>query len=163
MKLSTRVRYGLRGLFDIAYHGQGEPVQLKAIAKRQRVTPRYLEQIFHVLKKAGLLEAVRGPSGGYRLALDPAQISLGDLIRAADGPIDFDPKERAPSSLPSSGGAGAALPEDQGALFLQGVWEGLSEEVAGIFDQLTLATLCERAKAAELRRASEGKALMYFI
>src|SRR5690242_8674904 len=94
MRLSTKTRYGVRAVFDIAYHGAAEGVtpvgqaQAKDIADRQHIPLRYLEQIFQDLKKAGLVESKRGPRGGYTLKRDPAEIRLGDVVRALQGPIE---------------------------------------------------------------------------
>jgi Rrf2 family protein len=89
MKISTRARYGLRGLFDIAYHNLGRPTHVKDTARRQGVTPRYLEQIFQALKREGIVAAQRGPKGGYFLARAPESITIGDVVRATEGPIRF--------------------------------------------------------------------------
>src|SRR4029078_11126671 len=84
MRLSTKTRYGVRAVFDIAHHAapDGTAAQAKEVAKRQRIPLRYLEQIFQDLKKAGLVESKRGPRGGYTLRRDPADIRLGDIVRA---------------------------------------------------------------------------------
>ncbi len=87
MRITTTSRYGVRALFDVAYHGGGQPTQIKDIARRQKISQRYLEQIFNKLLRAGLLKSRRGPRGGYMLARDPSQISVGDVIGAAQGPI----------------------------------------------------------------------------
>src|SRR5271169_2720238 len=87
MRITTTSRYGVRALFDVAYHGGGQPTQIKDIAKRQRISQRYLEQIFNKLLKGGLLKSRRGPRGGYLLARDASEISVGDIITAAQGPI----------------------------------------------------------------------------
>ncbi len=89
MKLSTQSRYGVRGVFDIAYHGGGEGVQIKDIARRQEISPRYLEQIFQKLRNGGILLSKRGPSGGYSLAKGPEEITVGAIIRRADWPLFF--------------------------------------------------------------------------
>jgi Rrf2 family transcriptional regulator, iron-sulfur cluster assembly transcription factor len=83
MKLSTRSRYGIRAVFDMAYHSQGQPMQIRDISERQGLTPRYLEQIFQRLKKAGLVRSIRGPRGGYYLTRPPEKISVSEVIRAA--------------------------------------------------------------------------------
>ena len=70
MRITTTSRYGVRALFDVAYHGGGQPTQIKDIARRQKISQRYLEQIFNKLLKAGLLKSRRGPRGGYMLAKD---------------------------------------------------------------------------------------------
>lgn len=87
MKLSNKGRYGVRAIFDIAFHNHGKATQIKDIAERQAIPPRFLEQIFQDLKRAGLVSSKRGPRGGYQLALSPAEIRIGDIIRALEGPI----------------------------------------------------------------------------
>ena len=75
-------RYGTRAIFDIAYHSTGLPVQVKDIAERQQIPIKYLEQIFHKLKKADFIKSERGPGGGYVLTKDPGEIKVGDIIKA---------------------------------------------------------------------------------
>src|SRR5437879_13208701 len=87
MKLSTKTRYGVRAVFDIAFHNSGQPTQARDIARRQDVPLRYLEQIFQELRRAHLVSAKRGPRGGYFLARAPGEITLGDVVRAVQGPI----------------------------------------------------------------------------
>ena len=86
MKLSNKGRYGVKAIFDIAFHNHGKPTQIKDIAERQAIPPRFLEQIFQDLKKAGIVTSKRGPRGGYQLAMEPADIRVGDIIRALEGP-----------------------------------------------------------------------------
>src|SRR5258708_37276434 len=99
MKLSTKARYGVRAVFDIAYHNNGGPTQARDIARRQEVPLRYLEQIFQELRRSHLVDAKRGPRGGYFLARPPEQITLGDVVRAVQGPIELlvpeDPRPEA--------------------------------------------------------------------
>ncbi|MDH4162091.1 MAG: Rrf2 family transcriptional regulator [Nitrospirota bacterium] len=87
MKLSTKGKYGVRALFEIArQYGQG-PLSIKEISERQKISLSYLEQILHRLGKAGIIESVRGPHGGYVLARRPAEVTIGDVVRALEGPI----------------------------------------------------------------------------
>ena len=88
MRLTTKSRYGTRAIFDIAYNSAGMPLQIKDISKRQEIPPRYLEQIFHKLKGANIINSVRGPGGGYVLARDPSKITVGDIVKAMKEPID---------------------------------------------------------------------------
>src|SRR5688572_9725642 len=88
MKLSTKTRYAVRAVFDIAYHGEGKATQARDIARRQDVPLRYLEQIFQELKRAKLIEGKRGPRGGYSLVRTADAISIGDVLRAMQGPIE---------------------------------------------------------------------------
>src|SRR6266511_3157361 len=87
VKLSNKGRYGVRALFDMAFHSNGEPTQIREIAEREMIPGRFLEQIFQDLKKAGLIASKRGPRGGYQLARSAAEISLGDVIRALEGSV----------------------------------------------------------------------------
>jgi len=89
MKLTTKSRYGVRAIFDIAYHTGGLPAQIKDISDRQRISPRYLEQIFQKLKKAGILGSKRGPKGGYFLLRDPKDITIYEIISCTEGPIEL--------------------------------------------------------------------------
>ena len=90
MKLSTRCRYATLALFDLAFHGNGDPVQVRQIAERQDIPARFLEQIFQDLKRAELVDGKRGRNGGYFLRREPDQITLGDVMRATDGPIEVN-------------------------------------------------------------------------
>jgi len=87
MRLTTKGRYGLRAMVDLAqHHGRG-PVPLKSIAERQAISEAYLEQLFATLRRAHLVRSIRGATGGYLLAQDPSQITVGDIIRALEGPV----------------------------------------------------------------------------
>jgi len=88
MKLSTKSRYGVRALFDIAFHSEGLPTSIKEISRRQGITPRYLEQIFQKLKRAGIVKSVRGPKGGYYLSRKPEEIAVSEIIRAMGESIE---------------------------------------------------------------------------
>jgi len=87
MKLSTKGKYGVRAVYEIARNeGQG-PISIKEISERQGISFSYLEQILHKLGKSGLIESVRGPAGGYLLARKPAELTIGDIVRTLEGPI----------------------------------------------------------------------------
>ncbi len=88
MRLSTKSRYGVRALFDMAYYSEGMPTQIKEISRRQGITPRYLEQIFQKLKRAGIVKSIRGPKGGYYLSRNPEQIVVTDIVEAMDESIE---------------------------------------------------------------------------
>jgi len=89
--ISQKTRYALRALLHLVEQGKGAPVQLGSIAETQQVPRKYLELIMLDLKKAGIVVSVRGPSGGYRLARPPEDISFGEVIRTLDGPIALVP------------------------------------------------------------------------
>ena len=90
MKLSTKGRYGLRAIVDLAINGDKGPVPISSIADRQSLSESYLEQLMAKLKKAGLVTSIRGAQGGYCLARDASEISIGDILRALEGDINVD-------------------------------------------------------------------------
>jgi Rrf2 family cysteine metabolism transcriptional repressor len=87
MKLSTKGKYGVRAVFEIARNYGKGPITIKEIADRQGISFSYLEQILHRLGKSGVIESVRGPAGGYLLARRPAELTIGDIVRTLEGPI----------------------------------------------------------------------------
>jgi len=89
MKLSTKSRYGTRMMLDLANHYHEGPVQIGDIAKREEISVKYLEQLIIPLKKAQLIESVRGPKGGHMLAKSPEQITVGEIVRVLEGGIDL--------------------------------------------------------------------------
>jgi Rrf2 family protein len=153
MRLSTKTRYGVRAVFDIAYHAapDGSAAQAKEVAKRQRIPLRYLEQIFQDLKKAGLVESKRGPRGGYTLRRDPGEIRLGDIVRALQGPIES--MIVVDDDVPRGKGARGITSD---------LWEDLAAHVNEWFDRVTVMDLVRRAESRGLPRAGDP-APMYFI
>ena len=89
MKLSTRSRYGARILVDLAHHNGQGPVQIGEISKRQDISVKYLEQLIRPLKQASMVTSVRGPKGGHMLAKDPADITLGQIVRLFEGQAEL--------------------------------------------------------------------------
>ena len=87
MKISTKGRYALRVMIDLALNDNGSYITLKDIAKRQDITNKYLEQIVALLNKAGFLETARGNNGGYKLARKPEEYNIGDILRATEGDL----------------------------------------------------------------------------
>lgn len=89
MKLSTRGRYGIHAMYDLAAHGGDGPVPIKAISEREHVPEAYLEQLMAVLKRAGLVNSTRGAQGGYTLSREASQISVGEILRALEGGLNL--------------------------------------------------------------------------
>lgn len=87
MKLTTRGRYAVTAMLDISVHGQTRPTALAEISSRQEISLSYLEQLFAKLRRKGLVRSIRGPGGGYMLAAPAATISIADIIRAVDEPL----------------------------------------------------------------------------
>ena len=87
MRLTTKGRYGLRAMFELAKDYRKGPVAIKTISERQHLSIHYLEQLLSKLRKGGLINSIRGPGGGYVLAKRPTEISVGDIVRTLEGPI----------------------------------------------------------------------------
>ena len=88
MRLTTKGRFAVTAMIDVAMHNGDGPVTLAGVAERQKISLSYLEQLFGKLRRAGLVDSVRGPGGGYNLALAPQGVSVADIITAVDEPID---------------------------------------------------------------------------
>ncbi|MDD7266685.1 MAG: Rrf2 family transcriptional regulator [Lachnospiraceae bacterium] len=88
MRLSTRGRYGLRALLDLAANEGTEPVSIKSISKRQGISESYLAQLFAKLKKSGIIKSERGANGGYRMCKDVKEVSIGEVLRSLEGNIE---------------------------------------------------------------------------
>lgn len=89
MKLSTKGRYGVKAMVDLAIHYGDAPVSIKTISKRQNISEYYLEQLFSPLRKAGLIKSIRGAQGGYVLNKTPDQIKVSDVMYVLEGPIEI--------------------------------------------------------------------------
>lgn len=89
LKLSTKGRYGVKAMLDIAINYTGEPISIKSISERTGTTEYYLEQLFSHLRKAGLIKSVRGTKGGYVLAKDPKDITVYEIMEVLEGPIEI--------------------------------------------------------------------------
>jgi Rrf2 family protein len=154
MKISTQSRYGLRALFDIAYHSAGQSTQVKDIAARQAISPRYIEQIFQKLKKGGIIKSIRGPAGGYCLIRKPEEITIGDVIRAAEGPLQLVFCGNGGNTEKSCQRAAQCVTTD--------IWREASSRLMEYFDSVTLEDLCKEAQAKGVERAIDMN-LMYYI
>jgi Rrf2 family protein len=139
MRLSTKSRYGLRAMFDIAYNCGTSPTQIQDISRRQHISQRYLEQIFQSLKKGGLLKSKRGPQGGYMLAREPKEITLQEIIQATEG--DLLLVECATRGRKKTGC------EFDGHCVTQSVWQEAAVTLSTFFSTLTLKDLCDRGES----------------
>ena len=160
MKLQAKTRYGVRALFDLAYHGAGGAAQAKDIARRESIPLRYLEQIFQDLKRAGIVDARRGPRGGYSLRKPPETIRLGDVVRALQGPLEeIFASDGEEVEEPQKKGAGRPTGAQQVTATL---WRELAGHVGQWFDGVSLGDLVKRAADIGIPRG-ERKPHMYFI
>lgn len=137
MKLSTKGRYGLRALIDLAKYSEIEPVSISSIASRQGISERYLEQLMALLKKAGLVKSIRGASGGYTLARSADDISVGDVLRALEGnlePVDC------PAFTEQEGC------ESAGGCVTKYVWKKINESINQTVDRMKISELVEESR-----------------
>ena len=132
MKLSTRARYGIHAMVDLAlFNGQG-PQPLKAIAERQNIPEQYLEQLMPPLRREKLVVSVRGAQGGYMLAKPPEEITVGALMHTLEGPISLA------NCLDEEGSCDKAC-----ACPTRLVWERLSQSIDDVLNSITLRDLLE--------------------
>lgn len=146
MRLSTKSRYGLRALFDIAYHAGQKPVQIQDIARRQDISPRYLEQIFQSLKRAGILKSKRGPQGGYLIAKPLKEVTVRDIVKATEGDLKLV------DCAPKRGRRKKGLCDFDGCCVTQTVWTEAAKQIETLFATISLDLLCERGGEMGLER-----------
>lgn len=133
MRLSTRGHYGLKAMFDLAQHYGASPTPLKSIAGRQKIPENYLEQLMAVLRKAGLVNSVRGAQGGYILARNPNEVYVGEIIRVLEGPI-------APVECVNE--IKAAECDQVDYCITRTVWERVRDSIKEVLDSISLADMC---------------------
>ena len=151
MRFSTRARYGMRAMLELALnYDQQEPTPLFQIAERQLVSEGYLEQMMTVLRKGGLVRSVRGAQGGYLLTREPARITAGEIVRCLEGPLaptgcvsEEDPEECARAEL----------------CVTRKLWERVREAMASVLDGTTLADMCKQTEVLRRNRDAD----MYYI
>jgi Rrf2 family iron-sulfur cluster assembly transcriptional regulator len=134
MRLSTKGRYAVMALVDIAKHGSGNPISLAEIAERQVISLSYLEQLFAKLRAADLVRSVRGPGGGYLLSHGAGGTRISDVILAVDEPI------RATRCMP---GAPTGCSGNKTRCLTHDLWEELGNQIHLYLSSVTLADVCE--------------------
>lgn len=142
MKISTRGRYGLKAIVDLAIHtecGDCECVNLKSIAVRTGLSENYLEQLIAPLKKAGYVKSVRGAQGGYQLSKPPESITVGNVLRALEGSL-------APVFCLDEGG-GLCGDSGCGACTTKGVWSKIYDGFNDVIDGITIGDLVNDYKS----------------
>lgn len=149
MKLSTKGRYGLRAMLDMALHADDGPITVHSIAERENLSDRYLEQLLVPLKKVGLVKSLRGAQGGYVLGKEPKDITVGEIIRALEGPI-------APVDCVSEDHPENCVRADHCVTRL--IWTKLRDSMAEVLDSYNLEDLIKESKAL-----SSGDRNMYYI
>lgn len=132
MKLSTKGRYGLKAMFELSLRQTCGPVPLKQIAQKQNISEQYLEQIFSILKKSGLIKSVRGAQGGYLLVKEPKDITVGDILIVLEGPVSL---------------SDCVLDEDvcenSGKCVTKVVWEKMKKGIEDVINSITLQDMID--------------------
>jgi Rrf2 family protein len=143
MKLSTKGRYGARAALELAIRYGSGPIMVREIAESQEISERYLEHILSSLRASGLVRSTRGARGGYELAKPPSDITLGDVVRSLEGPLDI-------VSCTSDQDCRRAV----GCVTME-VWRDVREAIGGVLDAVTLENLAARHRRIRLRSAPD--------
>src|SRR5687768_8635294 len=150
MRVSLKATYSIMASIDLAIQNGSIPVQSKSIARRQAIPVRFLEQVLHAMKKAGLVDSVRGAQGGYVLDKPASELSLAEIVQALDGPFTLPKQTRAASRRPHERLKFESI--------LAPVWEKLRQAELDVLSGVTLQDLVEHYHELEQTRA-----LMYHI
>jgi Rrf2 family iron-sulfur cluster assembly transcriptional regulator len=145
MRLTTKGRYAVTAMLDLAYHSQSKPVTLTEIATRQTISLSYLEQLFACLRKGGMVKGVRGPGGGYTLSRSAYDINIAEVIEAVDEPVD------------STKCGGKSNCHNNEPCLTHDLWMGLSDQIREYLKQISLGQLLDRQNITELAER-QGKA-----
>ena len=149
MKLSTKGRYGLRAMVDLAANSSVDHVALYSIAERQELSENYLEQVFSVLRKAGLVKSVKGAQGGYILADNPSNIKVGTILRALEGSLSVVDEETEYGD--------STVNSIQRCLRIN-IWDKINASINNIVDSITLEDLVN-----EYKKMNGEETLMFYI
>ncbi|MBF7097193.1 RrF2 family transcriptional regulator [Alkalibacter mobilis] len=145
MRLSTKGRYGVMAMYQLALNYENGTISIKDIAQKMDYSDAYLEQMFATLKKERLVTSHRGPKGGYRLSKDPDKITVGDVIRALEGPIEF-------SSC--VGGSENYNCDKSGFCVTKDIWEQVNDSINQVIDNITLGDLLNKNKNSKIGQRS---------
>ncbi|WP_127960211.1 Fe-S cluster assembly transcriptional regulator IscR [Serratia microhaemolytica] len=153
MRLTSKGRYAVTAMLDVALHSQIGPVSLADISERQGISLSYLEQLFSRLRKHGLVASVRGPGGGYRLGKDATEIAVGEVITAVDESVDAT---RCQGNSDCQGGE---------RCLTHALWRDLSDRISGFLNNITLAEMLNSQEVLDVagrqnndrRRAVNGR------
>lgn len=145
MRLNAKGRYAVTAILDVALHGEQEPVALASIAERQGISRSYLEQLFSRLRRAGLVDSIRGPGGGYRLGRDVSAISVAEVIAAVEESVD------------ATRCGGRENCQDNQPCLTHGLWEGLGREIEHYLGRVSLADILGQRQVLEVARRQNVK------
>lgn len=146
LRLSTKGRYGVRALFEIAGGYPSDPVTIKEISEKQAISVPYLEQILNKLRKAGFIKSIKGPGGGYILGRKPENISIGEIVKVFEGPVAIasclDPKK-------------GCVRVDICIAYL--LWRSLGEKIEGFLNTITLKDLISETFEQKMKKVKVRK------
>lgn len=143
MKISTKGRYSVTALYELARrYGEG-PVSLKCVAQGQGLSENYLEQLMVPLRRAGIVQSIRGAQGGYMLAKSPAEITIGSIITTVEGPIAVV------DCLLAEAGAAEQMCDKACACVTRGIWEKVCDSISQVLENITLQTLLDNDDGKE--------------
>ena len=151
MKVSTKARYGLRALVDLAVHSTGDQVPLAYIAQRQLLSANYMEQVFSSLKKTGIVKSIKGAQGGYILARRSCDITVGEIIRAIEGEIVIVEEEEIKDNV-------SLIYISMQKCLQEQVWNKITEAICQVINHITLEDLMK-----EYEKLNQKDILMYYI
>ncbi len=147
MKISTKGRYGLRAMVDLAINSEMEHVTLKSIAERQKISEGYLEQVFSALKKSGLVKSIKGAQGGYSLGEKADLLTVGAILRVLEGSLSVTDKKNEIEEI-----------NTLERCINENVWGKMDQAIDAVIDSIFLADLVE-----EYKRSKDKGILMYYI
>lgn len=143
MKISTKGRYSVTALYELALHYGSGPVSLKSVAQSQGLSENYLEQLMVPLRRAGIVKSIRGAQGGYMLSKAPENITIGQIITTVEGPIAVV------DCLLADAKAADQRCDKAGACVTRGIWEKVCDSISEVLSNITLKTLLDNDKSNE--------------
>ena len=145
MKLTTRGRYAVTAMLDLALHKDQGPVCLSDISERQEISLSYLEQLFSRLRRGNLVESIRGPGGGYRIVNPLEQVAISDIVKAVNESVD------------TTQCGGQKNCHQQGRCLTHDLWEGLSEQIENFLSSISLQDLIEREQVKRVALRQDNR------
>ena len=143
MKVSQRVTYGIMAAGDLAMNAKETPIQARAIARRQAIPVRFLEQVLNAMKKAGLVDSLRGSQGGYMLLKEPSALSVAEVLEALDGPVFH-------RTFQNQTGHERRMTKQE--LLLGNIWQQVEQAEREVLGGITIEQLAGRQRAIEEQR-----------
>ncbi len=150
MKLSTKGRYSVTALYELALHYGEGAVPLKNISMNQGISENYLEQLMVPLRKAGLVKSIRGAQGGYMLAREPEKVTIGEIITTVEGPIALV------DCLLTNAGDSKQYCDRAGACVTRGIWEKVCDSISSVLNNITLKDLLTNGQEQKVGCGARG-------